>query len=165
VSPPQRSSVRLLGEADSSFPGAHFFSSLETHRYQVQRHARKLNARAFAVRRSFPPPSLPSKAEPLLHPQPAYRLSPQYGFPCALHDCLAAYLYLLDEGYASHQILFSGDSSGAGLALVLLTLLRDQILPLPAGATLISPWVDLAHSFPSIMSDPAGDYIPSRGFQ
>lgn len=29
--------------------GAHFFSSLETHRYQLQRHARKLNARAFAV--------------------------------------------------------------------------------------------------------------------
>lgn len=28
--------------------GAHFFSSLETHRYQIQRWARKLGARAFA---------------------------------------------------------------------------------------------------------------------
>ena len=28
---------------------AQFFSSLETHRYQIQRHARKLGGRAFAV--------------------------------------------------------------------------------------------------------------------
>lgn len=28
--------------------GAYFFGSLETHRYQMQRHARKLKARVFA---------------------------------------------------------------------------------------------------------------------
>jgi hypothetical protein len=39
--------------------GAFFFSSLDTHRYQVQRHARKAGARAFC---------------------PAYRLAPQYPF-------------------------------------------------------------------------------------
>lgn len=35
---------------------------------------------------------------------------------------------------------------------------------MPAGATLISPWVDLTHSFRSIMADDSTDYIPSEGF-
>lgn len=35
---------------------------------------------------------------------------------------------------------------------------------MPAGASLISPWVDLTHSFKSIMGDDSGDYIPSEGF-
>lgn len=42
--------------------------------------------------------------------------------------------------------------------------LRDLGLPMPAGATLISPWVDLAHSFPSVGGDGKGDYIPANGF-
>ncbi|GAA5921242.1 hypothetical protein JCM3775_002955 [Rhodotorula graminis] len=132
--------------------GAHFFSSLETHRYQIQRHARKLGARAFA---------------------PSQRLAPQYPFPCALHDSLAAYLFLIDpprDGSVEHEpvlpehIIISGDSAGGGLALSLLVLLRDLGLPMPAGATLISPWVDLSHSFPSVAGDGAGDYIPPNGF-
>lgn len=124
--------------------GAHFFSSLETHRYQIQRWARKLGARAFA---------------------PSYRLAPQYPFPCSLQDTLACYLVLLDSGFKPSQILVGGDSSGAGLTLSLLCLLRDLSLPLPAGAILISPWVDLAHSFPSISNDtPEKDYIPNVGF-
>lgn len=57
-----------------------------------------------------------------------------------------------------------GDSSGGGLALALLILLRDSNLPLPAGTVLLSPWVDLTHSFPSVMGDPSGDYIPAEGF-
>ncbi|KAM0754689.1 alpha/beta-hydrolase [Meredithblackwellia eburnea MCA 4105] len=130
--------------------GAYFFSSLETHRYQIQRHARKLGARAFA---------------------PSYRLAPQYPFPCGLQDVLASYLYLIDpppgsphDPIAPSQIIVSGDSAGAGAVLSLLVILRDRGLPLPAGASLISPWVDLAHSFPSIMEDDSGDYIPSAGF-
>jgi hypothetical protein len=35
---------------------------------------------------------------------------------------------------------------------------------MPAGATLISPWVDLAHSFPSVGGEGKGDYIPANGF-
>lgn len=46
-----------------------------------------------------------------------------------------------------------------------LVTVRDQGLPLPAGATLISPWVDLTHSFPSIVKDNPGDYIPPYGFR
>lgn len=46
----------------------------------------------------------------------------------------------------------------------LLVILRDRGLPLPAGAILISPWVDLTHSFPSVAADNPLDYIPPYGF-
>ena len=46
----------------------------------------------------------------------------------------------------------------------MLVTLRDQGIPLPAGAILISPWVDLTHSFPSLAGDGRHDYIPAHGF-
>lgn len=122
--------------------GAYFFGSVDEHRYQMQRHARKLKARVFA---------------------PKYRLSPQFPFPCGLHDCLAAYLYLLTVQDPT-TIILAGDSAGGGMVLSLLVTLRDRGLPLPAGAILISPWVDLTHSFPSVAGSAPFDYIPQNGF-
>ena len=122
--------------------GAYFFGSVDEHRYQMQRHARKLRARVFA---------------------PRYRLAPQFPFPCGLHDCLAAYLYLLTV-QEPEEIILAGDSAGGGMAVSMLVTLRDQGLPLPAGAVLISPWVDLTHSFPSVAGDSQLDYIPAHGF-
>ncbi|KAL5048437.1 Alpha/Beta hydrolase protein [Aspergillus fruticulosus] len=124
--------------------GAYYFGSVQTHRYQLQRHARKLKGRVFA--RSTD-----------------YRLSPQFPFPCPLQDSLASYLYLLRD-HAPEDIIFAGDSAGGGMILSMLVICRDQGLPLPAGAILISPWVDLTHSFPSIVKDNPGDYIPPHGF-
>lgn len=122
--------------------GAYFFGSVDEHRYQLQRHARKLRARVFA---------------------PRYRLSPQYPFPCGLQDCLAAYMYLLTLQDPT-DIILAGDSAGGGMVVSLLVTLRDRDLPLPAGAILISPWVDLTHSFPSVAGGNEQDYIPSHGF-
>ena len=122
--------------------GAYFFGSVDEHRYQLQRHARKLRARVLA---------------------PRYRLAPQYPFPCGLHDCLASYLWLLKTQDPSTVVL-AGDSAGGGMVLSLMVILRDQGLPLPAGATLISPWVDLTHSFPSVAQGSQFDYIPAHGF-
>ena len=122
--------------------GAYFFGSVDEHRYQLQRHARKLEAKVFA---------------------PRYRLSPQFPFPCGLHDCLAAYLYLLTVQNPD-EIILAGDSAGGGMIVSILVILRDQGIPLPAGAILISPWVDLTHSFPSVAGDNEMDYIPSHGF-
>lgn len=51
------------------------------------------------------------------------------------------------------KIVLAGDSAGGGLCITVLTILRDLGLPMPAGAVLISPWVDLTHSFPSVMSN------------
>lgn len=123
--------------------GAYFFGSVDTHRYMMQRHARKLKGRVFA---------------------PEYRLAPQFPFPCALQDCLASYLWLL-KSYDSKEIIIAGDSAGGGMALSLMVIMRDQGIPLPAGAILISPWVDLTHSMPSIVEDNPGDYIPPYGFR
>ena len=122
--------------------GAYFFGSVDEHRYQLQRHARKLRARVFA---------------------PRYRLAPQFPFPCGLHDCLAAYLCLLKVQDPS-TIVLAGDSAGGGMVISMLVTCRDQGIPLPAGAILISPWVDLTHSFPSVAGRSDLDYIPSHGF-
>lgn len=122
--------------------GAFFFGSVDVHRYQMQRHARKLRACVFA---------------------PRYRLAPQFPFPCGLQDCLAAYLQLLSMQDPS-TIILAGDSAGAGMAISLMCILRNQNIPLPAGAILISPWVDLTHSFPSVAGDAPLDYIPQAGF-
>ncbi|KAI9807582.1 MAG: hypothetical protein M1825_005522 [Sarcosagium campestre] len=122
--------------------GAYFFGSVDEHRYQMQRYARKLKARVFA---------------------PRYRLAPQFPFPCGLHDCISAYMYLLTVQDPS-TIILAGDSAGAGMIVSLLVTLRDQGVPAPAGAILISPWVDLTHSFPSVDSECPMDYIPTHGF-
>lgn len=122
--------------------GGYYFGSVDEHRYQMQRHARKLKARVFA---------------------PEYRLAPQFPFPCGLQDCLAAYLYLLEKQDPT-TIILAGDSAGGGMVVSLLVTMRDRGIPLPAGAILISPWVDLTHSFPSLSGECPLDYIPKNGF-
>ncbi|KAH6605664.1 hypothetical protein Trco_004817 [Trichoderma cornu-damae] len=122
--------------------GAYYFGSVDEHRYQMQRHARKLKARVLA---------------------PRYRLAPQFPFPCGLQDCLATYLYLLTMQDPS-TIVFAGDSAGGGMVMAMLCLLRDRGIPLPAGGILISPWADLTHSFPSVAGEAPLDYIPQSGF-
>ena len=122
--------------------GGYFFGSVDEHRYQLQRHARKLKARVIA---------------------PRYRLAPQFPFPCGVHDCLAVYLYLLTV-HKPNEIILAGDSAGGGMVLTLMCIMRDRGIPLPAGGILISPWVDLSHSFPSVSGDNPLDYIPPYGF-
>ncbi|HEY1656661.1 MAG TPA: alpha/beta hydrolase [Candidatus Tumulicola sp.] len=73
-----------------------------------------------------------------------YRLAPEHQFPAALHDAIAGYRWLLAAGTAPREIVIAGDSAGGGLALSTLLALRDRGEPLPAGAVLIAPWVDLA---------------------
>ncbi|KAH9942586.1 alpha/beta-hydrolase [Amylocystis lapponica] len=130
--------------------GAYFWGSINTHRYQVIRYARKFKGRAFAVN---------------------YRKAPQYPWPCPLQDVIAAYFYLTNPPPGAvhkpvhpSKLIFAGDSAGAGLCLTVLTVLRDLGMPQPAGAVLISPWVDLTHSFPSVMNNVGTDIIPPHGF-
>ncbi|TXT16021.1 hypothetical protein VHUM_00524 [Vanrija humicola] len=130
--------------------GAFFFSSVQLHRYQIQKHAKKAGARAFT---------------------PNYRLAPQYPFPCALLDALAAYLYLIDPPPDSSQapvapssIIMMGDSAGANIIVALLVLMRETGVPLPAAANLVSAWCDLAHTMPSINEWGGGDHIINVGF-
>jgi acetyl esterase/lipase len=75
-----------------------------------------------------------------------YRLAPEHPFPAALEDTVAAYAYLLEQGYQSEQVILVGESAGGYLCAAALLALRDAERPLPAGAVFISPWLDLSVS-------------------
>ncbi len=77
---------------------------------------------------------------------PAYRLGPEHPFPAAVDDALAAYQFLLKEGYAPQKIALCGESAGGGLIFSLTLRLKSLGLPLPAGLIAISPWTDLTQS-------------------
>ncbi|MCB0994899.1 MAG: alpha/beta hydrolase [Acidimicrobiales bacterium] len=73
-----------------------------------------------------------------------YRRAPEHPYPAAVDDAVSAYAWVLGTGVRPDQIVLAGDSAGGGLAIATLVALRDLDMPLPAGATVISPWVDLA---------------------
>lgn len=75
-----------------------------------------------------------------------YRVAPENPFPAALEDALAAYDWLLDNGYIEEKIILGGDSAGGGLAMALCHLLKDKGRKLPAGIIAMSPWTDLTIS-------------------
>ena len=72
-----------------------------------------------------------------------YRLAPEYLFPAAVEDCLAAYNWALGHGFEPRNIVLAGDSAGGGLVVSVLLAARDFALPLPAAGVCFSPWVDL----------------------
>jgi acetyl esterase/lipase len=79
-----------------------------------------------------------------------YRLAPEYRFPAALDDAVAAYQWLLEQGFSANAISLAGDSAGGGLVLGTLLRVRDAGLPLPACAVCFSAWTDLAGTSASI---------------
>ena len=85
-----------------------------------------------------------------------YRLAPEHPFPAALEDARATYEGLLAQGVDPRRIAFAGESAGCGLAVAALLGLRDDGLPLPCGAFLMSPYVDLTLS---------GETLFPHGFQ
>jgi len=72
-----------------------------------------------------------------------YRLAPEHPYPAAVDDALAAYAALLQDGIAPSNIAFAGESAGGGLAVATMVNARDHGLPMPAGAFVMSPYVDL----------------------
>ncbi|KAJ3099389.1 hypothetical protein HDU97_003222 [Phlyctochytrium planicorne] len=118
-----------------------------------------------------------------------YRLAPEFPFPAALHDALAAFLYLINpyhpafkssetgdrfpvhhEPIAPEDIVLMGDSAGGGLCMSLLNYLKDYLrwpngspmLPMPGGAILISPWVDLTFASQSWRDNAEYDWLPPQ---
>lgn len=75
-----------------------------------------------------------------------YRLAPEDPFPAAVEDGVAAFRWLLEQGFAPKNLAIAGDSAGGGLAAAMLVSARDQDLPMPAAAVCISPWSDLTCS-------------------
>ncbi|ORY98279.1 Alpha/Beta hydrolase protein [Lobosporangium transversale] len=100
-----------------------------------------------------------------------YRLAPESPFPAALVDAIAAYLYLLYPPAGSgvtaidpKNVVIMGDSAGGGLTFGTMLALRDAGLPLPGGVVGLSPWLDLLHSMPSLLTNNNSDYLPEEGF-
>jgi len=98
-----------------------------------------------------------------------YRLAPEHPFPAGIDDCLAAYRWLVENGYAQQPLAIAGDSAGGNLTAITLMRARDAGLPLPDCAVMISPALDLTFSGPSLQynaeADPmfspgAGDLLP-----
>lgn len=79
-----------------------------------------------------------------------YRRAPEHAYPAALDDAFACYQALLADGHAPGNILLGGDSGGCAHILALVLRLRDAKLPLPAGLIMISPFLDLTLSNPSV---------------
>ncbi|KAI0377036.1 alpha/beta hydrolase fold-domain-containing protein [Hypomontagnella monticulosa] len=140
--------------------GAYYLCSPATHRSLLRRLTKLTGGRAYSVR---------------------YRLAPQNAFPSALLDALVSYFTLLypppgsiHDAVAPGNIVFSGDSAGGNLALALLqTVLEirrqnrkitwfgaEREVPLPAGLTAMSPWVDLVQSMPSVVRNQKWCYLP-----
>jgi acetyl esterase/lipase len=88
-----------------------------------------------------------------------YRLAPEFPFPAALDDALAAYRGLIASGISPGRIVVAGDSAGGGLALALLVTLRDAGERLPAAAVLFSPWTDLAATGQSLVANSDSDAL------
>jgi epsilon-lactone hydrolase len=91
-----------------------------------------------------------------------YRLAPECRFPAPLHDALAAYGWMLDQGLKPGDIAFAGDSAGGNLVLATMLGLRDRGRPLPAAGVLMSPWTDLTATGESYVSRAEADPIHQR---
>lgn len=70
-----------------------------------------------------------------------YRQLPSDPFPAGLDDCITVYRHLL-RTHKPENIAIGGQSGGANLTAALLLRARDEGLPMPAAAVLISPCVD-----------------------
>ena len=75
-----------------------------------------------------------------------YRLAPEYPFPAAFDDALAAYRRVLADGVAPESLVLMGESAGAGLALAVAVAAKSQGLPMPLAIVAICPWTDLTQS-------------------
>ncbi len=119
IVPPEAASDRVILYLHG---GGYVMGSIATHRATVARIARAAKARALAIE---------------------YRLAPEHQFPAAVDDALAAYQWLLAQGYKPGKIVIAGDSAGGGLTLAALLAIRDAKAPMAAAGVAISPWADL----------------------
>lgn len=121
--------------------GGFALGSLDSHRELVMAFARHADARVLAI---------------------DYRLAPDDPWPAGLNDALAAFRWLNEQGVPPERIAVGGDSAGGGLVLAMLQQLRKQGLPQPAAVVLLSPWLDLTCSSPSMELNAATDPFLNR---
>jgi epsilon-lactone hydrolase len=86
-----------------------------------------------------------------------YRLAPELPFPAAYDDAITSWRWLRSQKIPARHIAIGGDSAGGGLAVALVTKLRDEGDELPACAWLSSPWTDLTMSGETLATKDAED--------
>lgn len=74
---------------------------------------------------------------------PDYRMPPDHPYPAAVDDCLAVYQEFLREHRPS-ELVFGGVSAGGNIAAAVILRARDEGLPIPAAAILLTPGMDLS---------------------
>ena len=90
-----------------------------------------------------------------------YPLAPEHAFPEALEAVADIYQSLLDQGVQAKDIIVSGDSCGANLALVLALRLKHHEQPLPSALMLMSPFLDLTLTSESLRYNQKHDALLS----
>jgi monoterpene epsilon-lactone hydrolase len=87
-----------------------------------------------------------------------YRMPPDHPHPSAVDDCLVAYRALLEE-HRPEEIVVGGTSAGGNLSAALILRARDEGLPLPAAAILLTPALDLTQSGDSFRTNLGVDTV------
>lgn len=105
--------------------GGHMFGSPLSHRHLVSRLAAAAGVVAYNME---------------------YRLAPEHPYPAGLEDAERAYRFVLGEGLKAENLILGGESAGGNLTAALLLKLRDLGLEQPAGAYLLSPWLDMTQT-------------------
>jgi epsilon-lactone hydrolase len=88
-----------------------------------------------------------------------YRLAPEHPYPAAVEDARGVYEGLLGQGVDPSQVALAGESAGGGLAVATLLSLRNDGLPLPVCAFVMSPFADLTLSGETLLTKEADDPI------
>jgi acetyl esterase/lipase len=88
-----------------------------------------------------------------------YRLAAEHQYPDQLEDCIAAYDWLLSKGIKPKNIVIAGDSAGGNLTLTTLLKLRNDGIPLPAGAVCLAPLTDWSGSQDSFWKNAETDPV------
>ena len=87
-----------------------------------------------------------------------YRMPPDHPYPTPLDDCAAVYRVLLRD-HRPDDIIVGGASAGGNLAAALILRARDEGLPLPAAAVLLTPQLDLTESGDSFQTNRGLDTV------
>lgn len=88
-----------------------------------------------------------------------YRRAPEATHPAQVDDAVAAYAWLLKQGYTANHICTSGDSAGGALSTSVLLGIREKGLPLPVAAMPMSPWYDPEGTGESLKTNAARDCL------
>lgn len=122
--------------------GGYVSGSMFTHRKMFAHLAKAIGARALSIDYTL--------------------LSDGGAYPVPIVEGVTAYRWLLDQGIAAGRIAFAGDSAGGGLAMTVQLRARDEGLPLPVAAMLISPWNDLVGMGESLETNEGKDVLFTR---